>query len=414
MFRVPGTRRGIATAFSSAVAGGLMAMLPSVASAQSQVCYALSDDAQRLVGVQQSGAAWNVIYNQTISGLTPESTEALFYDGMTGRFFTVDQGSPQSNPDRLGFISLSNTVFTPIGTNLGSVSSGATTVVIGGGTTNQTSGISRDSATGQVYGLTINGFLYKIDVATGQAIPNAFGPGVGYVRVRSGATNYIALDDLTFDPAGNLYITRNRSSAPFQSVLLRVDKTTGLILEERPITINGSAEAEFEGLSTGLGGTLYATTGYGVTNPANRNRLWTLDPATGAATLQVALPISGATDYESLACLNATNSNADLFISKTNTPASGPGDLPADTVISGSATAYVVSVSNDGPMPAHGAVARDVLGAGLSGCSVTTCNAVNGATCPVTPVNLMSPAGVPIPVLPMGGRVDFTVTCNVD
>ena len=55
---------------------------------------------------------------------------------------------------------------------------------------------------------------------------------------------------------------------------------------------------------------------------------------------------------------------ADLSITKTNTPLSGPNDQAADTVVSGAQTTYSVVVTNSGPGPAINAVIQDTPTAG--------------------------------------------------
>ena len=105
---------------------------------------------------------------------------------------------------------------------------------------------------------------------------------------------------------------------------------------------------------------------------------------------------------------------ADLAITKTNTPGSGPTDLPADSVVAGTTTTYSIVVSNNGPASANGAVVRDPLPSGLTCTSVTCGSATNGAVCPaVTVAQLQSPAGVAITTLPAGSSLTLTLNCTV-
>lgn len=105
---------------------------------------------------------------------------------------------------------------------------------------------------------------------------------------------------------------------------------------------------------------------------------------------------------------------ANLAITKTNTPASGPNDLPADTVISGATTNYSIVVTNNGPTSANGAVVRDPPPTGLTCTTVTCGSATNGAVCPtVTVAQLQSAAGVTIATLPANGSLTFTLGCTV-
>jgi uncharacterized repeat protein (TIGR01451 family) len=100
--------------------------------------------------------------------------------------------------------------------------------------------------------------------------------------------------------------------------------------------------------------------------------------------------------------------DANLSITKTNTVTS---------LIAGSTTSYLVTITNTGPASADGAIARDTPSSGLS-CTVSNCTASGGspvAACPLVAnwPNLLSGAGVPIPSLPSGGSVRFTLSCNV-
>lgn len=58
--------------------------------------------------------------------------------------------------------------------------------------------------------------------------------------------------------------------------------------------------------------------------------------------------------------------SADLRITKTNTPLSGPGDRAADTVVSGATTTCSLVFTNAGPNPVAAAVISDTPGAGLT------------------------------------------------
>lgn len=112
--------------------------------------------------------------------------------------------------------------------------------------------------------------------------------------------------------------------------------------------------------------------------------------------------------------------SADLRITKTNTPLSGPGDQAADTVVSGATTTYSLVVTNAGPNPVAAAVIADTPGAGL------TCHAANVVTCSSTASPSACPggaltvadlaAGVTLGNLPAtsgGNTVTFTFDCTV-
>ncbi|TXI51033.1 MAG: DUF11 domain-containing protein [Lysobacter sp.] len=154
----------------------------------------------------------------------------------------------------------------------------------------------------------------------------------------------------------------------------------------------------------------YATT-YSCTNaltggqtPSGSGASFTLTAATG----------------DDLTCtfVNVRNLQADLNLSKTNTPGvNGEVDQAADTVTSGTTTSYSITVSNRGPDAANGAVVTDPAPTGLT-CTTATCTAAGGATCPAATgaalVTALQGAGAAIPALPNGGSVTIVLTCTVN
>lgn len=106
---------------------------------------------------------------------------------------------------------------------------------------------------------------------------------------------------------------------------------------------------------------------------------------------------------------------ADLRIVKTN---------DTDSVVSGSPVTYRITVSNDGPDAADGAILRDPAPtSGLQDCALAAapaCTASGGAACPATGAGAgqlsianLQGAGVVLPTLPNGGSVTVSVTCTV-
>jgi uncharacterized repeat protein (TIGR01451 family) len=90
------------------------------------------------------------------------------------------------------------------------------------------------------------------------------------------------------------------------------------------------------------------------------------------------------------------------------------------TRVTGSTTAYTITVSNGGAASANGALFKDSGVAGLN-CTSAVCSASGGAQCPggaVNGVGVSVPvasvqSGVAIPTLPTTGSVVFTLTCTV-
>lgn len=108
---------------------------------------------------------------------------------------------------------------------------------------------------------------------------------------------------------------------------------------------------------------------------------------------------------------------ADLSLTKTNTPGvNGNVDQNADTVVSGAITQYTITVTNNGPNAADGAVVTDPAVAGLS-CSTATCSAAGGAVCPAQTgaalVAALQGAGATVSTLPSTGSVVFVLSCQV-
>lgn len=86
---------------------------------------------------------------------------------------------------------------------------------------------------------------------------------------------------------------------------------------------------------------------------------------------------------------------------------------------SGGTNNYVVTLTNQGPSVASGAIVTDVVGADLTcpGANVVTCSgAVNGAICPAGPLTIanMTGAGITVATLPVNGALQFSYTCNVN
>lgn len=115
---------------------------------------------------------------------------------------------------------------------------------------------------------------------------------------------------------------------------------------------------------------------------------------------------------------NVRNAQADLRLTKTNTPGvNAEVDQAADTVVSGSTVSYRITVTNLGPDAADGSVVTDPAPTNLT-CSTASCTATGGATCPAATgaalVTALQGAGATIPVLPLSGEVAITLVCMVD
>lgn len=169
---------------------------------------------------------------------------------------------------------------------------------------------------------------------------------------------------------------------------------------------------------TGAGTPAANLSNYTVTYACTNTRIGGQTPSGSGSTFNVT-PVAG----DNLSCIftNTRNPSANLSITKTNTPGiNGDVDQVGDTVVSGANTVYTIVVANNGPDAANGAVVSDPAVPGLN-CLSALCDGLSGAACPGGAVNatgIVVPVanlqgGVPIPTLPNGGRVRFTLTCLV-
>lgn len=115
---------------------------------------------------------------------------------------------------------------------------------------------------------------------------------------------------------------------------------------------------------------------------------------------------------------NVRNNQADLRLTKTNTPGvNGEVDQAADTVVSGASANYSIVVTNLGPDGADGSVVADPAPTNLT-CTTASCTAAGGAACPAPTgaalVAALQGAGATIPTLPLNGAVTITLACTVD
>jgi uncharacterized repeat protein (TIGR01451 family) len=83
---------------------------------------------------------------------------------------------------------------------------------------------------------------------------------------------------------------------------------------------------------------------------------------------------------------------------------------------SGSTNNYVITLTNNGPSAADGAVITDVVGAGLTcpAVNTVTCTAAGGAACPTGPFTManLTGVGITIATLPTTGSVQLAYACT--
>ena len=169
------------------------------------------------------------------------------------------------------------------------------------------------------------------------------------------------------------------------------------------------------GLTNGshVGGMMGAPNGlFGIHNAGG---FYQFDVTTGAA-VQIG-PATASDSNDGYHCPSSPLAfGADLAVTKTNTPASGPNDLANDTYVPGQARTYDIVVRNNGPFGAQNQPVVDTLPAGITA-ATWTC-AVNagspaGTSCGETTSGSVSGATTinwPGLDLPVGGAVTFRVT----
>lgn len=166
----------------------------------------------------------------------------------------------------------------------------------------------------------------------------------------------------------------------------------------------------------------WTMTGAACVNAANASVPVTVNTTTG----QVTIPAAQITAGVQLTCTvtnTRASTDADLWITKTNTPAQGPSDLPDDTVLAGTQTTYDIVLGNTGPASVTNAILTDTPSTGLTNCvlAAPACAVVSGtATCPtegsgagqLSMANLTG-GGVLVPLLQSNSSMRVRITCTV-
>jgi uncharacterized repeat protein (TIGR01451 family) len=101
---------------------------------------------------------------------------------------------------------------------------------------------------------------------------------------------------------------------------------------------------------------------------------------------------------------DAVQGLANITISKAN---------GTNTLTAGGTTAYTVTVVNNGPSSASGAVVQDVPSAGLSCTAAVSCSASGGAACLASIPAATLQGGYTIPALPGNSQITLVVPCTV-
>lgn len=202
----------------------------------------------------------------------------------------------------------------------------------------------------------------------------------------------VTATSLTFsDPAASNFIkttvtcviSGTSQCPPPASVTVLSIETTGVVVPR--ISPNSTVTFIVRGTVTGAAGTT-------VTNIASISPIGYIDTDPTNDSAQDADPVRG---------------SAALSITKTNTVTS---------LVAGSTTTYLVTVTNTGPSDVVNALFRDTPSAGLSCTSISCAVASGAALCPL-PANLtvanMTGPGIQIPSMLPPSSLRFTINCNV-
>lgn len=143
------------------------------------------------------------------------------------------------------------------------------------------------------------------------------------------------------------------------------------------------------------------------------NRIYAIDPVTGVATLISSAPITSNADGANCPAASI-RFDADLAVTKTNTPASGPSDLLNDTYVPGAVRTYTLVVTNGSTsFGAQNITVNDPVPSGIAAATVSwTCASTSGgARCgAASGAGALNDTGLD---LPPGAVATYQVTMTV-
>ena len=265
-----------------------------------------------------------------------------------------------------------------IGSNGAVVNLGAMTLSTGGSFPNVNVAGGAFSPTGEYYiSSRITNTLYRVNLVTRVATPVLTSAELGIIIDFAFVGNYIY--------------------APFNiTQLVRIDPVAG------SLTVVGAA-----GSSGGGAPSVWSSANDGLFSLSG-GALYQWNITTGTRILLGQGPVTN--DADGASCPTAENRfNADLSVTKTNTPAQGPNDLPDDTYIPGETRTYSIVVSNSGQFGAHGVTVSDPLPAGITSAS-WTCSGTAGGICTASGSGAINDTAVGLPV---GATVTYLLTLTV-
>lgn len=277
----------------------------------------------------------------------------------------------------VGYTSFRGNELMRIGADGSVVNLGAMTLSGGGALPVQNYAGGAFSPTGEYYiSSRNNSTLYRVDVTTRVATPvlthSVFGGIIDFAFV--GSDIYAPVTDVQ---------------------LARINVASGTVTN---IVTGGSGGGAASVWGSPNGG-LFSMSG---------GTLWQWNLTTGS---RIALGSGPATsDADGTNCPTADiRFNADLSVTKTNTPASGPNDLPDDNYVAGETRTYTMVVRNTGLYGAHGVTVSDPLPAGITSAS-WTCTGTGGGVCAASGSGAINDATVGLPV---NATVTYLLTMTV-
>lgn len=325
-----------------------------------------------------------------------------------GRFAAADQFTTQ----------IRNSGGTVVNGTANSTTSGSGAVVTAGtGTTGATlvgTGVAYTLTEVAAAGANLDNYATSIscsntNAGSGTVLPSGSGRDFT-ITVLDAADNIVCT--LTNSPAGSITIVKDavaNSAQDFSFVTTGTGLSDFSLDDDSDPTLSNSrvfsslVPGTYTVTETPFPG--WSLTGLTCVDPGNDS---TVNLATGVASINLAAGDAVVCTYVN------TSASANLSITKTNTPASGPNDLPTDTLGAGS-TLYSIVVTNAGPGAADAAVIHDAALNGLNCDGPVTCTVTTGAgVCPtVTAAALQSASGVSIPTFPANSSLTFTLACTV-
>jgi uncharacterized repeat protein (TIGR01451 family) len=348
------------------------------------------------------------MWRQAVGGLTAGRTyQAMFYvsnaaqPGQTPTLAPIVR--PQIVTTTSAFITAALTLNNePIAPgDVWTLVQGTFTVPVGGTATVTMADVTAPTAgeTGGVWalaGVTLRECIPSADVRVSKTnnVTSLISGGTTQYTITLSNTSTVAATTLTFsDPAVSNFIKNSvtcvasaGSQCPTPTSSITILAVEGAGVTVPVVGVNSTVTFLISGTVTGAAGTT-------VTNIASIVPIGYIDTNPTNDSAQDADPVGG---------------SANLSITKTNT---------VTTLVAGSTTSYLVTVTNTGPSNVTNALFKDTPSAGLV-CTSITCTAFGAALCPL-PANLtvanMTGPGIQIPSLPAPptSSMRFTINCNV-